>query len=592
MDNVYLVLFHIGPVQEFIRSARRSRDLWFGSWLLSELSKTAALEIVEQNGGDVEWSLIFPAPKNLSELRSDKFNVANRIVARTRKDPADLGEAVRNKVLERLHEISDEAFSRIEAVAEINRKRAELQVDDLLELFWVACPFDDTYVKTRFKAESLMAARKVTRNFGPSTWACSEDKSSLDGLRESVIPRDVYKNMEKDLLRRIYDVSKGERLCGIGILKRHGKRNGDNRFCSTSHMAAMPLLERLTESDKTAVDEYISRLKELGIESSALNTVPFAHDVFGHNDGHLLFSERLAEFFDGDDLKEAQKALEIVLKKAFGNTKPIPYYVLLHADGDHMGKIINEQQTVERHRDLSRRLSMFAQEVHPIVTRYLGSPIYAGGEDVLALLPMHTALECAKTLALTFSREMSDFSILDPKENIVIQPTLSVGLAIVHHLDPLSKSLDLVRQAERYAKSIDGKNALAVSLSKRSGSELTIGGKWGTIDQRLEWFVRLFLDEEMPTEVAYELRSLAMTLEASGEGPNLVPREALSAEVKRILRRKRAKHGTREVDEHIIDRLTTLICAQELSVGQLANELIVARELSSAYALAGKEDKQ
>jgi CRISPR-associated protein Cmr2 len=34
----YLMIIGIGPVQEFIASARRSRDLWFGSWLLSELS--------------------------------------------------------------------------------------------------------------------------------------------------------------------------------------------------------------------------------------------------------------------------------------------------------------------------------------------------------------------------------------------------------------------------------------------------------------------------------------------------------------------------------------------------------------------------
>ena len=70
MEEVHLMIFHIGPVQEFIASARRSRDLWFGSWLLSELSKAAALEIVQQNGDDLERSLIFPAPDSLSALRS------------------------------------------------------------------------------------------------------------------------------------------------------------------------------------------------------------------------------------------------------------------------------------------------------------------------------------------------------------------------------------------------------------------------------------------------------------------------------------------------------------------------------------------
>jgi len=33
----HILLFSIGPIQDFIASARRSRDLWFGSWMLSEL---------------------------------------------------------------------------------------------------------------------------------------------------------------------------------------------------------------------------------------------------------------------------------------------------------------------------------------------------------------------------------------------------------------------------------------------------------------------------------------------------------------------------------------------------------------------------
>ena len=31
----HLLFVHIGPVQEFIAAARKTRDLWFGSWMLS-----------------------------------------------------------------------------------------------------------------------------------------------------------------------------------------------------------------------------------------------------------------------------------------------------------------------------------------------------------------------------------------------------------------------------------------------------------------------------------------------------------------------------------------------------------------------------
>jgi CRISPR-associated protein Cmr2 len=586
MDEVHLIVFHVGPVQEFIMSARRSRDLWFGSWMLSELSKAAAEEIVKQNGGDVEWSLIFPAPRSLSELRSKEFNAANRIVARTRKAPAELGEAVRTQVLGRLREISDEAFSRVEEVADFDRSVAELQVDDLLEFFWASCPLKDDYAKSRLEAESLMAARKATRDFVSSKWGSPEDKSSLDGLRESVIPRSVYRKMSEEELRKKYRVRRGERLCGVGLLKRHGRRGRGDRFFSTSHVAAMLLLERLNESHRGAVDEYVRSLRGLGIGPDALDTVPVAHPVFGYNDGHLLFSERLVEFFDGEQLEQAQEALHKFLEKCFACDRPFPYYVLLHADGDHMGKIITHQESIEKHRALSRSASLFAQKVDPIVSRCRGSLVYAGGDDVLALLPLHNALECARALADAFRQQMSDFAVQGPKGEMLVQPTLSVGLAIVHHLEPLSEALELARQAEAYAKSVKGKNALAVTLSKRGGSEQTVGGTWGAFDQRLEWFIELYRKEEIPAELAYELRSLAMVLESPEEPPDDLLQRVLSAEVKRILNRKKAQRGSRDVSKEVIRNLIDIVTQRTLSVMQLADELIIAREFASAFTLA------
>ena len=61
----YLISIGIGPVQDFIASARRSRDLWFGSWLLSELSKAAANAVVEEAG-----EVILGSGSNLEIVRT------------------------------------------------------------------------------------------------------------------------------------------------------------------------------------------------------------------------------------------------------------------------------------------------------------------------------------------------------------------------------------------------------------------------------------------------------------------------------------------------------------------------------------------
>ena len=77
----YVLQIHIGPVQSFIAAARRSRDLWFGSWLLSELSKAAAKSIAENKGEGIN-ALVFPAPASLEDLAANSaLNVANKIVA-------------------------------------------------------------------------------------------------------------------------------------------------------------------------------------------------------------------------------------------------------------------------------------------------------------------------------------------------------------------------------------------------------------------------------------------------------------------------------------------------------------------------------
>ncbi|MFZ5898205.1 MAG: type III-B CRISPR-associated protein Cas10/Cmr2 [Bacillota bacterium] len=585
MDGLHLVVFHIGPVQDFIATARRSRDLWFGSWLLSELAKAAALEIVQQNGNNISC-LVFPAPDELRQLKSFDFNAPNKVVARVRCNPAELRESVREAILRRLCEICDDAYKKIKG--RFDREVAKRQVEDFPEFFWASYPFNGNYKQARDFAEALLNARKVTRNFAPITWGSPAPKCSLDGCRESVIPKDVYDLMEESELRENYGLQRGEHLCGVCLLKRHGERGKEEHFFSTSHIATLPLLERLTDQHRPLVDEYIGKLKELGIPSDALGTVRTLHPVFGRHDGQLLFEERLGEFFEMEEkLRQAKRALRSFLKEAFDGKKPLPYYALLLADGDHMGKVIDAQETLEMHQELSRSQSRFALEARDIVQRHQGSLLYSGGDDVLALVPLHTVLACARRLTETFRQRLADFKVKDGKEEI--SPTLSVGIAVAHHLAPLSDVLELTRAAEKAAKSIKGKNALAVALSKRSGVERTVKGTWGTLDRRLEWFTGLYQTEAIPDGAAYELRDLVSQLATSNDGLKDTLQKAAREETKRILRRKKARRGTEPIADNVLRALEIFLHEGEFSfekLKQLADELIIAREFAAAMDLA------
>lgn len=91
-----LLYISIGPVQEFIASARRCQDLWYGSYLLSQLSETCAhavqkalLKALGQEESD-RFSLIFPA--ELSHQSSIESMVANKILFSL---PTQLGDQVK-----------------------------------------------------------------------------------------------------------------------------------------------------------------------------------------------------------------------------------------------------------------------------------------------------------------------------------------------------------------------------------------------------------------------------------------------------------------------------------------------------------------
>ena len=66
----------LGPVQGFIATARKTRDLWGGSYILSSLSKAAAKALVEESSVEV----IFPGLDSPSRLDEESFSVANVIV--------------------------------------------------------------------------------------------------------------------------------------------------------------------------------------------------------------------------------------------------------------------------------------------------------------------------------------------------------------------------------------------------------------------------------------------------------------------------------------------------------------------------------
>jgi CRISPR-associated protein Cmr2 len=624
-NKKYLISIAIGPVQDFIASARRSRDLWFGSWLLSELSKAAAKSIVEQNG-----ELIFPKITKDTDLEeSSDFNVVNKILAEILEHPEIVGKKVKEAIDKRLKAITNKAFTGFGNLPKqiIDLDKAQLQVSDVVEFFWTAVKHSDSnkYKLDRDKVEKIFSARKATRNFNQvnlsnsgkeNNWGDNVPKSSLDGQRESVILEKAYDEFKKSKsnLRVRLGVKEGERLCGVGLLKRHGKvekkdENYQDCFFSTSHVASLPFLERLEKQEayeptRIYKENISGLLNEIANDDlyKIVGRVPknLKHKVFGEYDGHLLFAERLSEFFDSDDkLNSAKGELRKFLDEVLGkNKEPLPYYALILADGDFMGKAIDKQDSKDNHQKLSGQLSDFAGSVVKTIEKDgQGSLIYAGGDDVLAFVGLHKVLDYADKLAKDFKTKLKEFDFVEKGEKKT--PTLSVGIAVVHHLEPLEDALELVRKAEKAAKSVDGKNALAVVVDKRSGASRIAKGTWGKIDKRLKTFIRWHRENAIPDGAAYELRDLAYRLEIPENAleelrKNLT--EAKETESKRILKRKKKDFGESAIDDETCRQLEQFIKdieetkqPDEDSIAILAEELIIAKTFANGEDQAQME---
>lgn len=596
-----LFIFSLGPVQDFIATAKRCRDLWFGSWLLSELAKAAARAVAVFPGVAPE-ALIFPHVRALDDLASDTpMSVANKILAQLPDtiDPAAVGASCHQRLRERLHELRDRTFDGIRprAAQHLQRSLAELQLDDLIEAQWVSVAFDPGgYVEARRAAETLLGSAKQTRLWAPARHGSSAPKSSLDGLRESVIDEHIHGDSTTHArVRHELALDEGERLCGVGMLKRHGHRKDHpdhHRFFSTPHLAALPLLDRMRTDPERLRPLWARYLAALSTEDAWLEeTVPArcGHPVIGRHDGQLLFPSRVVERLD-HLLPRAQHAalarilphlhalLEALDQPAEG---PQPYIAILVADGDRMGAAIEHQTTAGEHRRLSAALDDFSRGARSLVQseQIRGELIYAGGDDVLAFVPVHRALACARQLRDSFARALAPFS------NDLVTPTLSVGIGICHFIEPMTRSLQVARAAENLAKR--ERNSLAIIVDKRSGGRTEVTGSWSdNFDERIARIIEWHINDEIPDRLAHHLAELNVLRTAPLHPDADVLAQIYAFEFAQLIKQKRRKRG-----QDLLHDATTEFLVRAAEDPQLSASLAVAQILARAEQTASPGER-
>jgi len=538
-----VLIFTFSPVQSFITEARRAADLYVGSQILVYLAKAAAQAIGPNR-------LIYPAILN-GRLPDD---VPNVLVAQV-----DFGQA--EATTKRAHEALRDEWKRLADTARnalLNQPGLShdstwdtiwtRQADHLWQVFWTAAPigsggYQQAYQEARAALDAVKRSRVFPQMEEPGA------KDSLSGMREALhLTGQTAKEYWTDVARRVTAAklrpNGRERLDAIGAVKRFCEL-ADRATVSTSTIASADFRERARQKAGIQLALYRKAVED------ALKSYIYAprkNDLQWPYDGDLFFPEtlmpeRLEDSYHGvarpDLLERARQALLELYKVA--EARPSPYYAIIVLDGDDMGKhisrLLSELDPAKAHGDFSRQLATFAQ----LVPQTLGATfrarigsamfdadsrigqeflVYNGGDDVLALAPLSVALPMAQALAMEFSSQVPGC-------------TASAGLAVVHHLYPLDAALAAAREAEKTAKTVPGKAAIAVRVLKRSGETVTVRSRWKSMGDLFDELVGHFAGERLSSRFAYELSERAPVVTA-------LPADARKAAIKQLVRRHKS----------------------------------------------------
>lgn len=512
----YLLAISIGPVQDFIAAGRKTADLKAGSQLLVDAAK-AVVDELEKN----EATLIFPSSKD--------DEPPNKLLCRVDDNPqalvAQLREVARQTVRDQwLSMMEDKAMNRARGAIR-DESIADDQLDNLLEFYAAWVQESGDYKTDRERVEKLLAGRKATREFALPISNERVPKSPLDPSRDGIFKVGAGFRLVDSALGYPLWLKPRETLDAISVLKRWKGRASDSAP-STATMAFRNIEPKLDQVKPPELDQMRN----------------LAHDLpAGIDMGDLMFPSRTdqamkeleeqANSLPTDQSERARTPLKDhkdhkldlwrknLLKSIDISGECPPYYAILVADGDRMGKHISEMSRVEEHQEFSNKIAAFAKGVEGIVSNHHGFTVYAGGDDVLALLPVNTALDCADKLRENFKATGC---------------TMSAGIAVVHHIENLHVCLEWARKAEKAAKK--ERDSVAVALHTRGGEAHTVATQWGDLPT---WTKCIQAFDPSKKELArgfpYELRNLAREAKDTALGSN---KTVLLEEGKRIIERK------------------------------------------------------
>ncbi len=410
--------------------------------------------------------------------------------------------------------------------------------------------------------QRLLAARRAVRHVPrcPPATSASEgfpQKCTLLGSFEQMGPDDLRQS--KDFWDKLADPKSGLNLEGVRI--RHSEALSAvaliKRFAGAAFLRQQLQLSthdlRFPDTWTVAAAEWLVKAESYGYQLGP-------RYIEGWNGHWLHWSTPAQDLGDADECPANVRSQIQGARKPEKCSAPPVYYAILKLDGDDLGAWLRGEKSPRvrevmhptlvsyyeglgdqakvgldatrpvgpaLHAAVSTALANFALHVVPhVVAKHHGTVIYSGGDDTLALLPVSTVLRCAIELQQAYT---TDWYAKDHREYLMMgsRATLSGGLVVAHAKDDLRLALQDARSAETQAKE-SGRDALAISVRRRSGEHTTAVCPWSFVPTVAGWTEAF--QKGASDRWVYHLYADRRTLQ------NL-PEEAIKAEMRRQLGR-------------------------------------------------------
>jgi CRISPR-associated protein Cmr2 len=580
MKKPYLFIFTIGPVQSFIAQARKTRDLYAGSALLSELIKTAIGAV----GAD---KVIFPYVQNAQGLEAAQ-SLPNRFVALVKLDE-DACQGFGNEVELKVRE---EFYSKASKTLGDHAKPFgfDAQIAQHLQIHWVVQSLEQGYAKSFKTLEENLGIVKNLRPFSQYSYAEQLGergrKCSLDGERNAVFfgegTNPLYLNQWNPHAKLLPNalVAVNEGLSAVSFLKRFYKQNEDyfEQFPSTAKVALMESLRRV------APEVVAPFQKHFGLVAGKTIT-PKKGEKWASFDEQFFFEENLVskQIPSTQQLANAriqhQKVVSEFGQKGVSFRK---YYAVLLFDVDQMGSWLSgdrlqdaykNEQLLNFHKAFSQLLLNYATKARQVLCPELhnGQVVYAGGDDFLGFINLTHLFEVVNELRELFLKEVST-----PVQEQYAQSGkllhFSAGIVIAHYKAPFAEVLKKARQMEKIAKEKGDRNAFAIATMKHSGEVQEVVFKWqqhqrdqtATCWQSIATVVRHLRRQNFSNKFIFNLSQELLQLAGLNAGEIDEPSpQALFTEMHRLIDRAAASDTTQNAKNKLIEALQTLYGASE-----------------------------